>query len=70
MLGVNTMYMLFCFFKLFLIGCIGLRPYNVPCDTTAQLEVIIVKLTAKRLLVCQKGNQVASIISGNAGSSD
>ncbi len=23
-LGVNTMYMLFCFFKLFLIGCIGL----------------------------------------------
>ncbi len=24
-LGVNTMYMLFCFFKLFFIGCIGLR---------------------------------------------
>ncbi len=24
-LGVNTMYMFFCFFKLFLIGCIGLR---------------------------------------------
>ncbi len=24
-LGANTMYMLFCFFKLFLIGCIGLR---------------------------------------------
>ncbi len=24
-LGVNTMYMLFCFFKLFPIGCIGLR---------------------------------------------
>ncbi len=23
-LGVNTMYMVFCFFKLFLIGCIGL----------------------------------------------
>ncbi len=23
-LGVNTMYMLFCFFKLFLVGCIGL----------------------------------------------
>ncbi len=23
-LGVNTMYMLFCLFKLFLIGCIGL----------------------------------------------
>ncbi len=23
-LGVNTMYMLFCFFRLFLIGCIGL----------------------------------------------
>ncbi len=24
-LCVNTMYMLFCFFKLFLVGCIGLR---------------------------------------------
>ncbi len=24
-LGINTMYMLFCFFKLFLIGCIGLN---------------------------------------------
>ncbi len=24
-LGVNTMYMLFCFFKLFPIGCIGLK---------------------------------------------
>ncbi len=23
-LGVNTLYVLFCFFKLFLIGCIGL----------------------------------------------
>ncbi len=23
-LGVNAMYMLFCFFKLFLVGCIGL----------------------------------------------
>ncbi len=23
-LGVNTMYMLFCFFKLFLVGCIGI----------------------------------------------
>ncbi len=23
-LGVSTMYMLFCFFKLFLVGCIGL----------------------------------------------
>ncbi len=23
-LGVNTMYMLFCFFKLFLVGCTGL----------------------------------------------
>ncbi len=25
-LDVNTMYMLFCFFKLFLIGCMGLNP--------------------------------------------
>ncbi len=24
-LGVNTTYMLFCFFKLFLVGCIGLN---------------------------------------------
>ncbi len=23
-LGINTVYMLFCFFKLFLMGCIGL----------------------------------------------
>ncbi len=23
-LGVNTMYMIFCFFRLFLIGCLGL----------------------------------------------
>ncbi len=29
-LGVNTMYMLFCFFKLFLIGCIGLKKQK-PC---------------------------------------
>ncbi len=24
-LGIKTVYVLFCFFKLFLIGCIGLR---------------------------------------------
>ncbi len=24
-LGINTMYMLFCFFKVFLVGCIGLN---------------------------------------------
>ncbi len=24
-LGINTLYRLFCFFKLFLIGCIGLK---------------------------------------------
>ncbi len=29
-LGVNTMYMLFCFFKLFLIGCIGSMPNPPP----------------------------------------
>ncbi len=26
-LGVNTMYMFFCFFKKFLIGCIGLKAH-------------------------------------------
>ncbi len=29
-LGVNTMYMLFCFFKLCLVGCIGLILNRVP----------------------------------------
>ncbi len=30
-LGVNTMYMLFCFFKLFPLGCIGLKPLHGLC---------------------------------------
>ncbi len=35
-LGVNTMYMLFCFFKLFPMGCIGLN-----FDRTCQLVRVI-----------------------------
>ncbi len=29
-LGVNTLYRLFCFFKLFLMGCMGLKLYYIP----------------------------------------
>ncbi len=33
LLGVNTMYMLFCSFKLFLIGCMGLITYcSIKCS--------------------------------------
>ncbi len=46
-LGVNTTYMVFCFFKLFLIGCIGLTlediarrccvPFRVKCGNAVKL---------------------------------
>ncbi len=31
-LGINTMYMLFCFFKLFLVGCTGLIERDSKAD--------------------------------------
>ncbi len=44
-LGINTMYMLFCFFKLFLIGCIGLRlctytAYSLVSESTKTFDML------------------------------
>ncbi len=48
-LDINTMYMVFCFFKLFLVGCIGLMylrgdrpgpPTERPDSTTSQYPAV------------------------------